>query len=358
MTTLKELSQLSGSMDCGDFYFRDLDTGKTRTYLNYANKIDIKETANSQFAKAKGKNSIEFQEPTEFEISMDVQMWNPSLLGLIHGGEPVQGAENFAKREKHKVATANGDVVLSGVPYANKIDVYVLGEDEVTHLKELEVSYDADSKTVTCTGAEEGDLVAVYYLEESECLTNTIKAVPDEKQFFELEGTIRQKTKAKGKTTLLNLLAKKVSISGTVSFSFDTANPNGFTITMNVLEDNDGNLAKIRTLSQTSGTSSIEVIPISDLEVISQGADSAVITFSKPIGATSVTLKYTDDDGSTWKDVKTSGSSGIRIAGALNSDSKNATITGLTSGTYKFKLVVVGGAYSGESNETAGVVIS
>ena len=154
MTTLKELSQLSGSMDCGDFYFRDLDTGKTRTYLNYANKIDIKETANSQFAKAKGKNSIEFQEPTEFEISMDVQMWNPSLLGLIHGGEPVQGAENFAKREKHKVATANGDVVLSGVPYANKIDVYVLGEDEVTHLKELEVSYDADSKTVTCTVAE------------------------------------------------------------------------------------------------------------------------------------------------------------------------------------------------------------
>ena len=361
MATLRDLSQLSGSMDCGDFILRDLDTRKPFCYIDYANKIEIKETANSQFAKAKGKDSIEFQEPTTWEISMDVEMWSPSLLGVIHGGQPTEGMENISRREKKTVSVNDGDVVINGIPYADNVDVFVLGEDEVTHIRELtDITYNREAKTITCTGATQGDVLAIYYWEESECLTNVVQAVPDSKEFFEMEGTIRQKTKAKGKTTLLNLLAKKVSISGTVTLSFDTSKPNGFTITMNVLEDNNGDLARLRTLAQSSNSSStITVLPISDLEVISQSTNSAVLTFSKPIGATSVSLKYSTDEGATWEDVNTEGSSSvISIPEPLTANSKNVTVSNLTTGDYIFELVVVGGAFSGTSNKTTKITIA
>lgn len=85
--------------------------------------------------------------------------------------------------------------------------------------------------------------------------------------------------------------------------------------------------------------------------VATGGTAQAVLTFSAPAGATSVTLMYKKSADATYSNVTVGGSTGVRIASALTASSTGATVLGLDSTTaYNFKLVVVGGTYAGDSN--------
>ncbi len=65
-----------------------------------------------------------------------------------------------------------------------------------------------------------------------------------------------------------------------------------------------------------------------------------ILTFSQPVGATSVTLKQSMNNGNTWVDMPI----------PLDATSNSVVVDGLYSGIIKYKLVVVGGSKEGDSN--------
>ena len=243
---------LVGSMDAGDFFIRNASTKKTNLYINYANKFSIEEKSSAEYAKAKGKNAISFAKPSTMTLKLDVEIWDLNLLAFMQSTTVKTGDESFGQRKVFDITTDDQEIDLTGAtPIGDKVEVYVLAKDGVTTVKELStVTYDSSTKKVTCTGAKTNDKVVVYYLESKSSDYIEIKATPDEETFYEIEGTIRQKTKADGTTKLLNLLAKKVSISPEMSISFDTEKPSGFSISIDVLEDEGGDLAKFRQFAE------------------------------------------------------------------------------------------------------------
>ena len=352
--------ELVASMDAANLFIRDISTKKTLQWINYLNNFKVEATSNSQYAKAKGKNATEFFEATEYKISGDSEHWNIDLIALINSEIPEDGVDNVGQRNEATLNVKDGVITISGTPVDDKVEVVVLANDGVSHLRRLDdATFDPSTKEITCTGGEAGENVAIYYLEKDNLRGFSVRAIPENTMYVEVEGTIRQKLKSTGKTTFLNLLAKKVSLSPNMSLSFDTANPTGFTIEMTVLEDANGDLIRWATLSESNNSDVITPTPISDLTSISTIGTSTVLTFSKPTGATSIKVQYTDDDGVNWKDTILSGSSKPVVSATLTEDSNNVTVENLSSGTtYKFRLVVTGGLFSGTSNETQNVVIA
>lgn len=101
------------------------------------------------------------------------------------------------------------------------------------------------------------------------------------------------------------------------------------------------------------------VIPISDLAVTSTVAGKADLVFSASSDATSIGAKYKLTSDSVWTDVNvaTTGT-GIRMATTISTTDTTKQIINLVSGTYDFKLVVVGGTHAGESNLATGIVVA
>jgi hypothetical protein len=99
------------------------------------------------------------------------------------------------------------------------------------------------------------------------------------------------------------------------------------------------------------------VIPISDL-VGTPSTGKATLSFS-PVGfdATSVDVYYKLSTDTSFTKVKTSGSTGIRMSGALTSISTTATVLGLTTASYDFKLEYTVNDDVYESNTVTGIVI-
>lgn len=96
------------------------------------------------------------------------------------------------------------------------------------------------------------------------------------------------------------------------------------------------------TQSQYTVTFSEAAAPLSDL-LATAGNGQVTLTFTAPAGASSVTLMQKTGTEAYSQNTSVS----------LDANSTGATVTGLTNGTaYSFKLVVVGGPFAGESNES------
>ncbi|WP_284646574.1 S-layer homology domain-containing protein [Paenibacillus silviterrae] len=88
-------------------------------------------------------------------------------------------------------------------------------------------------------------------------------------------------------------------------------------------------------------TSAAPVTPITTMAVTGKTSSSITLGFPAPTGATVVKMTYSADNGTSWLDAPL----------VLNASSVTAQVYGLNAGTfYKFKLVVTGGQYEGESN--------
>jgi hypothetical protein len=84
-------------------------------------------------------------------------------------------------------------------------------------------------------------------------------------------------------------------------------------------------------------------VPINDFACTGITDTTATFSFSAPAGSTEVKIRQSSDGGMNWTDSITSA--------ALTGTSTTATVIGLSQNTsYKFKLVVTGGSYAGDSN--------
>lgn len=339
-------------MDAGDFYVRSLVDNKVALYLNYANKCSIKFEGGSESAKAKGEDVVEFSKAGKFSMELDVDLLNLNLLSFIESSAISEGIKDFTKREVITL-TSDGQVVdVKGTPKAGKIEVYTLRPDRTTHIKELaDCTYVSGTHKLTVTSGKVGDIICIYYFEEKNCKSFTIKATPENKVYYQIDGLIRRKSIEDGSESFLNLVANKVSFENSLSMDFDSEKPSSFKITLKGLKDINGDLAEFREIVTLDGDVPVGTTPISNLIGIA-GNTQATLGFTAPVGATSTTIQYSTDNGSTWNDVAVGGSTGIRIASAIIASTTQVTVLGLTnSQAYKMHVVVVGGQYAGTSNE-------
>jgi hypothetical protein len=81
------------------------------------------------------------------------------------------------------------------------------------------------------------------------------------------------------------------------------------------------------------------------------GSGDVALTFTAPALASSVKLQYKLTSGSTFADVKIGGTTGVRMATAIDETSTSTTALGLTASTsYDFKLVFISDSITYESN--------
>ncbi len=109
---------------------------------------------------------------------------------------------------------------------------------------------------------------------------------------------------------------------------------------------------KITVIDSNSHTTSIGlsltvnntlINPISNFRLTGKTYDFAVFNFTAPTVATAVKVQQSTDDGVSWTDSTTTS--------VLSDISTEAIVTNLIPSTaYKFKLVITGGSYAGESN--------
>jgi hypothetical protein len=347
-------------MDAGDFYFRSLVDNKIALYINYANKCSINFKGGSEYAKEKGENSVEFSKPSEFTLELDVDLLNLNLLSFIQSSSISEGVKDFTKREVTTL-TSNGQVIdIKGTPKADKVEVYTLRPDGTTHIKELvDCTYVSSTHKLTVTSGKIGDIICVYYFEEKNCKSFTVKATPEHKVYYQIDGLIRRKSKEDGADTFLNLVANKVSFENTLSMDFDAEKPSSFKITLSGLKDMLGDLAQFREIITLDDVVATGFKSVSNLIAVGDDVnDKATLGFSAPTGATTIKLQYSTDAGVTWTDVATSGSVGVRIASALTDASTSAIVSGLTANTYEFKLVLSSGTYTEDSNISNSIIIA
>jgi hypothetical protein len=338
-------------MDAGDFYFRSLVDNKVALYLNYANKCSINFKGGSEYAKESGENSIEFSKPSEFTLELNVDLLNLNLLSFIQSSIISEGLKDFTKREVTTL-TSDGQVIdIKGTPKADKVEVYTLRGDGTTHIKELtDCTYVSGTHKLTVTSGKVGDIICVYYFEEKNCKSFTVKATPDHKVYYRIDGLIRRKSKEDGADTFINLVANKVSFENTLSMDFDAEKPSSFKISLSGLKDIEGNLAQFREIVTLDGDVPVGTTPISNLIGIA-GNTQATLGFSAVSDSTSTKIQYSTDSGATWTDVLIGGSTNVRIASAIIASTTQVTVLGLTNATtYQFRVNVLDGQFAGISN--------
>lgn len=88
----------------------------------------------------------------------------------------------------------------------------------------------------------------------------------------------------------------------------------------------------------------VNVLPITDFANTAKTSSTATFSWTAASGATGIIIQQSLDGGTTWTTATTTS--------AIAESDTTATVTGLSPATsYKFRLVVTGGANVGNSNE-------
>ncbi len=241
MATINAQS-LGAIKDAGDLTFYDLATSEPALHINYANNFTINLSSDFEVALAKGEERVVFPKPTTGEATIGVQLMSPDLFSLIMGSKMLQGLTDYYKREVVEV-TANDQVVtLKGTPL-NGVSVYQVRKDLATHMGKLETATNS-SKTVNLVGAKIGETYAIYYIEQKEGRSFTVKATPEEARSYMLNCIVRMKSAEDGTDSFLELDLKKVTIQNSIDLEFSAETPSSFEIKLKLQSDASGTMLK------------------------------------------------------------------------------------------------------------------
>lgn len=231
---------LGAIKDAGDITLYDLSTGEPALHINYANTFSINLSSDFQAALAKGEERVVFPMPTTGEATIGVQMMSPDLFAFIMSSKMLQGLTDYFKREVFEITSNDEVVTLKGTP-KNGVSVYKVRKDLATHLGRLETATNLGS-SVTATGSVAGDIIAVYYVEEKEGRSFSIKATPEEARSYMLNGLVRVKSVEDGTDSFLELDLKKVTIQNSIDLEFNAETPSSFEIRLKLQSDPSGTM--------------------------------------------------------------------------------------------------------------------
>ena len=242
-------ADLSSIQDSGDVYITNNTTGKVRLFIPYANTATYTLKGDKASSLAKGKNVVDFQQPSTLDIEYGVDLINLDIMSFISGSEVGEATKQFIKREVFDITSTNKDsVTITGTPAGDKIQAFTILKDYGgTHIKEIS-NTSASGKTVAFSSAlTEGDRVAIYYYEEELCHSITIKGTPDESPNYKIDAIVAMKSSADtGEKRYLNLVIPKATVTQDITLSFDAKKPNNFSIKLSASENSKGELIDMR----------------------------------------------------------------------------------------------------------------
>lgn len=226
---------LGAIKDAGDVSFYDLATNEPALHINYANNFTINLSSDFEVALAKGEERVVFPKPTTGEATIGVQLMSPDLFALIMGSKMLQGLTDYYKREVFEVTESDQVVTLKGTP-KNGVSVYKVRKDLATHLGKLETATNS-TNTVSLIGAVVGEIYAVYYIEQKEGRSFTVKATPEESRSYLLNCLVRIKSAEDGTDSFLELDLNKVTIQNSIDLEFNAETPSSFEIKLKLQTD-------------------------------------------------------------------------------------------------------------------------
>lgn len=238
MTTINPQA-LGAIKDAGDLTIYDLATNEPVLHINYANNFKINLSSDFEVALAKGEERVIFPKPTTGEATIGVQLMSPDLFSLIMGSKMLEGLTKYYKREVFEITENDEVVTLKGTPKDNKVSVYKVRKDLSTHLGQLSTA-SATSTALTTTGSQKGDILAVYYVEEKEGRSFTVKATPDEVKSYFLNCLVRIKSSEDNTDSFLELDLKKIIIQNSIDLEFSAESTSSFEIKLKLQSDANG----------------------------------------------------------------------------------------------------------------------
>lgn len=164
---------LYGIKDSANLTLFSKKTGKPVLYADYCNQTSLNMSADVVYAMKKTARAISWDTSKEGTLTTEMQVfdlrWIALLMGSLDDLSEAPSALPWAKREI--IATNSSGVGTT--EYAIKDDtatLYKLGKDGISLGDEVASTGFAVSgnpaKTVTITGAEEGDKFCIFYLTE------------------------------------------------------------------------------------------------------------------------------------------------------------------------------------------------
>ena len=236
---------LGAIKDAGDITFYDLSTNEPALHINYANTFQISLSSDFEVALAKGEERVVFPKPTTGEATIGVQLISPDLFSLIMGSKMLSGLTDYFKREIFEITENDQVVTLKGTPKNNDVAVYKVRKDLATHLDKIDTAT-ATKTSLATTGTVKNDIIAVYYVEEKEGRSFTVKATPEEARSYLLNCLVRIKSSEDGTDSFLELDLSKVTIQNSIDLEFSAETPSSFEIRLKLQSDASGVMLKCK----------------------------------------------------------------------------------------------------------------
>lgn len=352
-----------GIMSASSMKFYDIDDSSLDLFLKKANKISIEVKSSSKTAKVNGRDTIYWNMPKEGTLKAELEVTTFAILAKQLGSLGLKVNETIEDYDKEQIFTITdlANMVFSLTDSTKNLattNVNLLTRDgEIA--KTLTCTIDATDKkkvtVVTDADITVGDKISICYKTEVQPNGMYKISIParSNTKVNRMTANILGKGQVSGEKILMQLEIPQIQISDGCTISCDSENPSKFDVEFKILsqgnidEEEEPEFFSMKILKPSS---TVVVTPISDLSATGLD-DSASLTFSASTSATGVTLMYKLSTDSTYTNVTIGGTTGVRIATALDATSISTTVLGLADITsYQFKLIVVGGIHEGTSN--------
>lgn len=237
-----------GVKNAGSLIFTSLITNKPSLYIGFANSITLDCSADSVAAKAQGVDAITWEGAKTTSLKIATEMTSFDLLGFVMGSTLREQSTNFYKRETVVLKTEAEQITLKEATIvADSVCVFELGADGNTQGAELTTATVSGNK-VTMTGGKVGSRYVIYYMTSKTAKTFMVKAKKEVQGFYQLNMIVEGKSWANGQAMPMEIEFKKVEAQTSLSLEFSSESPSSFEMTLNVLQDGNGDLFEIKNL--------------------------------------------------------------------------------------------------------------
>jgi len=163
---------LYGIKDSANLTLFSKKTGKPVLYADYCNQTSLNMSADVVYAMKKTARAISWDTSKEGTLTTEMQVfdlrWIALLMGSLDDLTAAPSALDWAKREIIEAGEGGTIPELQYEPKDETATLYKLGKDGISLGDEVTDGFTISGKTITITGAEEGDKFCLFYLTEVE----------------------------------------------------------------------------------------------------------------------------------------------------------------------------------------------
>lgn len=163
---------LYGIKDSANLTLFSKKTGKPVLYADYCNQTSLNMSADVVYAMKKTARAISWDTSKEGTLTTEMQVfdlrWIALLMGSLDDLTAAPSALDWAKREIIEAGEGGTIPELQYEPKDETATLYKLGKDGISLGDEVTDGFTISGKTITITGAAEGDKFCLFYLTEVE----------------------------------------------------------------------------------------------------------------------------------------------------------------------------------------------